>query len=163
MNQLIATNKNGELTFSKTQECEILSKIGEGKILLTFEKWIGKPTRNQLGYFFAAIVHDKAVCEHFGYTPDEMYSKLIYHCGMEEFVDRDGVVEYLPLTVSQRNKMQMMALIDKVIKFLAEEGIHIETPDEYFEKLAKRSEEPESNYLRKRSRPIELTIKRSKQ
>lgn len=135
MNQLIAESKDGKLEYSKTQETEILSILGNGKVLLSYTKWHGKPTRAQLGYYFAGMVKRKEILEHYGYTADEMYAKLIEHCGKEEVVDKNGVIEYLPITVSHRNKMQMMSLIDRCIKFLAEEGIYVDTPDEYFQKL----------------------------
>ena len=134
MNQLLARVKDGKLEYSKTEISEILSGLEGKQILISFDVWHGKPTLPQLGYYFGGIVskHHKE----FGYTKDEFYSALIEHCGKVEVTNqKTGVIEYLPKSVSKRNKMQMMELIDNVIRFLGENSIRVQTPEEYYSKM----------------------------
>ena len=136
MNQILAKVKDGKLEYSKTQISEVLKNLEGKEVLISFDQWHGKPTLPQLGYYFGGIVsrHHKD----FGYTKDEFYSALIEHCGKVEAVNqKTGLVEYLPKSVSRRNKMQMMELIDNVIRFLGENGIEVRTPEAYYERLQK--------------------------
>lgn len=138
MNQIIASVKNLRLRYSKTQINELLKNFDGKKVVISFDEWRGRPTRSQLGYYFAGIISEHH--KHFGYTKDEFYAALIEHCGKLQVVNKKtGEVEYLPFTVSRRSKMQMVELIDNVVRFLAENGIVVQSPEEYYEKMANKT------------------------
>lgn len=113
----------------------------EGQIIDVVYQLHEEPkSKNQLGYFWQGII--KSVCmrtEMFGgWTKDEIYE---FFCGYflvdhKTLIDSKGE-QHLVRTaksLSSLSKRQTAEFIDNVINFLAQNDIHVPSPDEWIQR-----------------------------
>lgn len=133
--EIIGYIKDGIIHWYNNNTAKNLLKTFEGqKIIAAVKPYRGVKTREQLGYYFAAIV-DRAA-EHFGYTSEEMHDILKSECNKKPVVNKiTGEIIYLPRSTSTHTKEEQMLYIERCIRFLAEQGFVVETPEEYFKRI----------------------------
>lgn len=100
---------------------ELLSKYKDGEeFLIVVEHLSDVKSKDQLGYYWKAMV--KVVADDLGWTKQEMHKWLKKECAYD-------------IDVSDMDRKEFSEYIDRCRLRLAEEGIHVPTPEEYFNKL----------------------------
>lgn len=133
MNSIIGTVKNGKVIYDKGLMQVIIAPLEGSRIEITIKKFSGKKTISQLGYIFGGIVGHAA--KEYGCLPQEMYSLLMSECNKKPVVNKKtGEIAYVPFGLSSNDKFETAQVIDRAIRYLAENGICVETPDEYLQR-----------------------------
>jgi hypothetical protein len=140
VNQLTATYNGTSLDFDKSEERDILNRLGvkAGKqVLISYERYSGRKTKSQLGFFFSGIVDFAANNLHGGgYSKDEMYAILMDRCNKKPVINRKtGEIERLAVGLSKNDKYKTSLVIDEAIRWLASEGCNVESPEERRKRL----------------------------
>lgn len=114
---------------------KLLDGFTKGDILLTAEKWSGKPTQEQRGYWFAGIVGD--VAERLGYDKDDLYLLLLQELSIKEIINKKtGTIAICKgVGLSHLNKLETSQVTDRAIRWFAERSIYVESPEDYFNRI----------------------------
>jgi hypothetical protein len=131
MFHLIGSVKNSQLMVDRKLLSFFLDTYDGKKVLATFEQYLGKKTKQQLGYFFAGIVEEGR--QKFGISPYLMKEWLKQECAPIQATNLiTGEFKMIGESIAEMDKMRMMAFMDSCIDFLAKYNVKVKSPDEYW-------------------------------
>jgi hypothetical protein len=119
---------------SETGRVEVyVPELADRRVVVSVKRFSGRKTTAQLGYFFSAII--QRASKEYGCQPKEMYALLMDACNKKPVVNqKTGEIVYVSFGLSTNDKFETAQTIDRCIQFLAEQGICVETPEEFFER-----------------------------
>lgn len=118
---ILAKKIGGSLSYDAKPLREFLAKYEDGEEFFVVVEPISEvKTKESLGYYWKAIV--KIIGDDLGWTKQDMHKWLKAECSYG-------------IDVSDMDRKEFSEYIDRCIKRLAEEGIHVPSPEEYFNKL----------------------------
>lgn len=125
MIQIVAKKIGGSLSYNASSLREYLSKHRDNdEFLIVVEKLSAVKSKESLGYYFRAIVDNTRKNEEQfgGWSKPAMHKWLKKECAYD-------------IDVSDMDRREFAEYIDRCIHRLAEEGISVPTPEQYFKKL----------------------------
>lgn len=118
---IVAKKIGGTLSYDAAELRKFLSKYSDGEeFFIDISHLSEVKSKDQLGYYWKAMV--AVVAADLGWTKPAMHKWLKAECSY-------GV------DVSDMDRKDFSEYIDRCRIRLAEEGIHVDTPEEYFSKL----------------------------
>lgn len=131
MTQLISTIQDGALTLDSDEYRKFILKNEGREVLVSFDVFGSRKSREQLGYFFGGII---GTLEDLGWTKREGEIYLKQHCGeCEQFADpKTGEIKLLLPSIADMNMKELSVFIDACLKHLGEQGIEVPSPEQYW-------------------------------
>lgn len=133
---LICKVEHGKLKYDVELMRRYLLKYEGKEVWLTLERYQSGKSEAQRGYYFAAVV--RGATEHFGWEyPELMHDWLKEKCNKIEVPDlKTGEVKMIAGSTVPLKKMDFAAYVDRCIRYLAECGYVVPTPEEYFNAIS---------------------------
>lgn len=140
MKYIVTPNKEGFIPKAAKQAIasELKSKAGK-KIVINVDLYKNERSYEQLKYWFAGIVDPFRF--HFGYDKEEAHEILKDMCDWVDIVSApDGREIRIIRSINKNEKGEkatttdLMGLVETAIRKCAEQGLIIETPEEYYSK-----------------------------
>jgi len=126
----VSTVEQGLIDIDFKRLHESLVKHEGKQVRLSCEKWNPTKTKEQLGYYYAAIAQPFG--DHYGYTKDEASEVLRQECMLSKVVTINKEEYVIRPRVSSLKRSEMSEYISRCIQWLAEQDFRIQTPEEYW-------------------------------
>lgn len=129
--QIIAKAIRGTVSLNHDKLREFLLK-NEGKnILISFDEFGEGKTKEQLGYFYGAIV---GTLVELGWSKRDAVNYLKANCAnVEKWYNSDiKAIELVLVSIAEMDKSTLSQFIDECIRFLGDKGIEVPTPEQFW-------------------------------
>lgn len=137
MEQIRCTiNPDGKIVAGRDRMVDILNKYAGKEVLITVEKFGVKRTKRQLDYYWAAMI--RPLEKDLGWEEGKLHEYLkIKHNPVEvnDLITGEAIV--IGGSTKDMTAEEMSAYIDQCRMELEEHGFHIDTPEEYYEKIGR--------------------------
>lgn len=144
MNELFGKfSPSGDLEYSHAQMDDIGLRLKGKRILIRIERFSGKKTQAQLGYYFAGVVSEAA--KYFGWEAKDMHDHLRTECNKREVVDSNsGEITWVVGSTADLSKFEYMEFIERCRIYLAEKGFEVRSSADYFRQLEEKFNQSQS-------------------
>lgn len=134
MPEIVTKIVGGKISGGRQTMIDFLAKHEGKEVFITFNPIGEKKTRNQLNYYWAAVI--KVVEDDLGWERGSLHEYLKLKFNPVEKVDLvTGEVTIFGGSTKLMSKERMREYIHHCVVHLAEAGIHVPEPEEYFQKL----------------------------
>lgn len=129
--QIISKAKNGAVSFNDDELKKFLLKNEGKEILVSFDVFGEKKSREQLAFFYAGVIGSLV---DLGWTKREAEIYLKQHCGECEQVPdpMTGEIRLILPSIADMNMKELSVFIDACIKHLGEQGVDVPQPESYW-------------------------------